>query len=160
MKIGVISDTHLRGYDEKLRRILDRPFHGADLILHAGDLTDIAVLDVFDRKEVRAVYGNADPPPVRRLLLDQLLIEVNGFRLGLVHTCGVFSRMDETMEKKFGRLDCLIFGHTHRPFNQVVNGVLYFNPGSATQNRFSPFDSVGVIEVGKTIIGEIVELRD
>lgn len=160
MKIGVISDTHLRGYDEKLRRILERPFSGADLVLHAGDLTDLAVLDVFDRKEVLAVYGNADPPPVRHLLPDQLVLDVNGFRLGLVHVFGVSSRLDETMEKKFGRLDCLVFGHTHRPFNRMVNGVLYFNPGSATGNRFLPFDSVGVIEVGKTITGEIFELRD
>jgi putative phosphoesterase len=160
VKIGVISDTHLRGYDEKLRRILEHPFEGVDLVLHAGDLTDLAVLDVFDRKEVRAVCGNADPLRVRSLLPDHLVLDINGFRLGLVHVCGMFPRMDEAMEKKFGRVDCIIFGHTHRPFNRLEKGVLCFNPGSATGNRFFPFNSVGVLEVGKTITGKIVELRD
>jgi uncharacterized protein len=68
--------------------------------------------------------------------------------------------MEKTIGKKYGHLDCVVFGHTHRPFNQMVNGVLYFNPGSATGNRFLPFDSVGVIEVGKTITGGIFELHD
>ena len=62
--------------------------------------------------------------------------------------------------KKFGRVDCLIFGHTRRPCNRVKKGVLCFNPGSATGNRFFSFNSIGVLEIGKTITGEIVELRD
>ncbi len=160
MKIGVISDTHLRGYDEKLRKNLEHPFHGVDLILHAGDLTDLAVLDLFDRTEVRAVHGNADPPRVKALLPDQVVLDVNGFRLGLIHACGSFPRMDEVMEERIGQVDCLIFGHTHRPFNRVEEGILRFNPGSATGNRFSPFNTVGVLEIGKTITGEIIELRD
>jgi uncharacterized protein len=56
-------------------------------------------------------------------------------------------------------VDCLISGHTHRPFNQVEGGVLRFNPGSATGNRFFPFNTVGVLEIGETITGEIIELR-
>lgn len=160
MKVGVISDTHLRGYDEKLRRILEHPFHDVDLILHAGDLTDLAVLDIFDRKEVRAVYGNADPPRVRSLLPGQVVLDVNGFRLGLIHACGTAPRMDKAMEDKFGNVDCLIFGHTHRPCNRTEGGLLWFNPGSATGNRFFPVNTVGILEVGKTITGEIVELTD
>ena len=160
VKIGVISDTHLRGCDEKLTRSLERLFREADLILHAGDLSELAVLDVFDPKEFRAVRGNTDSPSVRPRLPDQLVLDVNGFRLGMIHCCGVSSRMSETMEEKFGRLDCVVFGHTHRPFNQVVNGVLYFNPGSATRGRFPSFNSVGVLEVGKTITGKIIELGD
>jgi uncharacterized protein len=160
VKVGVISDTHLRGYDEKLRRILEHPFHGVDLILHAGDLTDLAVLDLFDRKEVRAVYGNADPPRVRNLLPDQMVLDINGFRLGLIHDCGIAPPMNGAMGKKFGHVDCLIFGHTHQPCNRKEGDLLYFNPGSATGNRFFPFNTVGILEVGKTITGEIIELRD
>jgi len=160
VKIGVISDTHLRGYDERLRRILEHPFRGADLILHAGDLTDLAVLDVFDGREVRAVYGNADPPMVRHLLPDQLVLDVMGFRLVLNHASGPSSMLDMMMQEKYGRVDCLIFGHTHLPFNKVERGILYFNPGSATGNRFFPVNTGGLLDIGKTFTGEIIELAD
>lgn len=160
MKIGVISDTHLRGYDKRLQRILEHPFQDADLILHAGDLTDLAVLEIFDRKEVRAVYGNADPPAVRSLLSNQLVLDVKGFRLVMSHAGGLASVPDEMMKERYGRVDCLICGHTHRPFNQVEGGVLLFNPGSATGNRFSPVNTVGLLEIGQTIKGEIIELID
>jgi predicted phosphodiesterase len=72
----------------------------------------------------------------------------------------MFPRIDGAMEKEFGRVDCIISGHTHRPCNRMEKGVLCFNPGSATGNRFFPFNSVGVLSIGKTITGEIVELRD
>jgi putative phosphoesterase len=160
VKIGVISDTHLRGYDERLKRILEEPFQGADLILHAGDLTDLAVLDIFEGKEVRAVYGNADPPAVRHLLPDRQLLEVKGFRLLLNHLSGPASVPDETMQEKYGKVDCLIFGHTHRPFVQVEGGVLCFNPGSATGNRFSTVNTVGILDIGQTIRARIVDLAD
>jgi predicted phosphodiesterase len=68
--------------------------------------------------------------------------------------------MDEAMEEKFGHVDCLIFGHTHRPCNRMEGGLLWFNPGSATGNRFFPVNTVGILEVGKTITGAIIELRD
>jgi uncharacterized protein len=160
VKIGVISDTHLRGYDERLKRMLEHPFGDADMVLHAGDLTDLAVLDIFDGKEVRAVYGNTDPPAVRNVLPEELVIDVKGYRILLNHAYGLSSRLDETMQEKYGRVDCLIFGHTHRPFNRVAKGTLYFNPGSATGNRFFPVNTVGILEIGNTISGEIIELRD
>jgi uncharacterized protein len=158
VRIGVIADTHLRGFDETLKQALMRPFGGVDLILHAGDLTDLAVLEMFEPKEVRAVWGNTDPPKVRSFLPGQVVLEINGFRLGLVHAGGVSPWLDGTLEKRFGRMDCLVFGHTHRPCNRVERGVLWFNPGSATDNRYFPFNSVGVLEIQETIRGEIIEL--
>jgi putative phosphoesterase len=160
VKVGVIADTHLTGYDGRLERILDHHFSGAELILHAGDLTDISVLDLFGQKEVRAVYGNTDPPPVRHLLCDKLILDVQGFRLGLIHGCGTPTQIEETITAQFDCVDCIIFGHTHRPVNRVKAGILYFNPGSATCNRFTPYGTVGVLDIGKTITGEIIALQD
>jgi putative phosphoesterase len=144
VKVGVIADTHLTGYDGRLERILDHHFSGAELILHAGDLTDISVLDLFGQKEVRAVYGNTDPPPVRHLLCDKLILDVQGFRLGLIHGCGTPTQIEETITAQFDCVDC----------------ILYFNPGSATCNRFTPYGTVGVLDIGKTITGEIIALQD
>ncbi len=158
MKIGVISDTHLKGCDEPLRRLLERLFRDVDWVLHAGDLVDLSVLELFGGKEVRAVYGNCDPPPVRQALSERLVVEAEGVRLGLVHDPD--SALGRGGLEPMGPLDCLVFGHTHRPVNVRKDGVLYFNPGSATDNRFSQSNSVGILHVGKGVRGEIIELRN
>ena len=160
MKIGVISDTHVTECDGKLKRVLDNHFRTADLILHAGDLTDVSILHLFGDKEVHAVYGNTDPFAVRNHLSDKLVLDVNGFRLGLIHGWGMPAQIEENITGQFDRVDCIIFGHTHKPVIRVREGVLYFNPGSATCNRFSPFGTVGMLDIGKTITAEIIELRD
>lgn len=160
MRIGVVSDTHLTGHDEKLGQVLEDHFRDCDLILHAGDLVDPSVLDLFGRKDVRAVYGNADPERVKQILSDRMVLDLNGRRLGLIHDCGMSTLNGIEKPQGIGTVDCLVFGHTHRPVNCVKGGVLYFNPGSATSNRFSRFNSVGILEIGKTITGEIIELRE
>ncbi|MCE5283048.1 MAG: metallophosphoesterase [Deltaproteobacteria bacterium] len=160
MKIGVISDTHLKGCDERLRRLLERLFRDVDWVLHAGDLVDLSVLELFGQKEAHAVYGNCDPPEVRQALSERRVLEAKGFRLGLVHDPESLCRMERGGLEPMGPLDCLVFGHTHRPVNVRKDGVLYFNPGSATDNRFSRHNSVGILHIGKGVRGEIIELRD
>ena len=56
--IGVLSDTHLREPDKTFQEKANRCFADADIILHAGDLTSLPVLDVFAGKTVHAVHGN------------------------------------------------------------------------------------------------------
>ena len=56
-RIGVISDTHLRGHDPDLARRLAEPFAGVDLILHAGDLVNIRVLEALESEEVKNLGG-------------------------------------------------------------------------------------------------------
>ena len=57
VKIGVISDTHLSGFDAGLARVIAHHFKDVDLILHAGDLVDLRVLDIFAGIEVKVVSG-------------------------------------------------------------------------------------------------------
>jgi putative phosphoesterase len=160
MKIGVISDTHLAGYDEGLKRLLNDHFLDVDLILHAGDLVDIGVLDIFAGKDVRAVCGNMDPPSVRRMLPERLIFNLNNFTIALIHGWGMPFGIENKLLKEIGRVDCLIYGHTHRAANVVRDGVLFFNPGSATDRRFATLNTVGILEVGKGIKGEIIELQE
>ncbi len=75
MKIGVISDTHLTSCDDRLTRLLKDHFRDVDLILHAGDLVDLRVLDAFAGKEVKAVCGNMDLPSVRQSLPKKLVLQ-------------------------------------------------------------------------------------
>jgi len=75
VKIGVISDTHLDHYDEKLQESLERYFSDTDFILHAGDIVDLKVLDMFGKKDVKAVCGNMDNYAVRKNLPEYLLLK-------------------------------------------------------------------------------------
>lgn len=158
MKIGVISDTHLSGYDDRLRRLLDNHFNDVSLILHAGDLVDIGVLDSFAGKEVKAVRGNMDTQSVRQCLPDRLIINLNNYRIGIIHGWGMPFGIENKLLKEIGRVDCLVYGHTHRATNEVRNGVLFFNPGSATDKRFASRSTIGILEIGEKISGKIIEI--
>lgn len=154
----MISDTHLRRGDERLGLMLAKPFADAELVLHAGDLVDLAVLELFGGRQVWAVCGNADPLSVRQALPAEQVLDVQGFRLVMRHSLDFLPPRDRTLQERYGKVDCLICGHTHRPFRGYEGGMLCFNPGSATANRFLPFNTVGLLTIGETIEGEIVEL--
>ncbi len=159
MKIGVISDTHLKSYDERLSIIMEDYFCDVDLILHAGDLVDISILDVFDGKEVKAVCGNMDPPEVKKLLPDKLLLDLNGHKIGLIHGWGMPFGVEKKLRERFDDIDCLVYGHTHRAVNMVKDNVLFFNPGSAIDKRFSESNTIGILEINDKITGKIIELK-
>jgi len=159
VKIGVISDTHLKSYDERLRIIMEDYFGDVSLILHAGDLVDISILDAFDGKEVKAVCGNMDSPEVKKLLPDKLVLDLNGYKVGLIHGWGIPFGIEKKLRGKFDDIDCLIYGHTHRAVNMVKDNVLFFNPGSAIDKRFSENNTIGILEINDTITGEIIELK-
>ena len=80
MKIGIISDTHISGRDRELPVELLGAFKGCDLILHAGDLVDMAVIDTLKEiSEVEAVYGNMDSLKVRSKLRDKKILKVDEY---------------------------------------------------------------------------------
>lgn len=158
VKIGVFSDTHISGYNDQLKRAIDENFSDVDLVFHAGDLIDLKVLDMLGDKEVRAVCGNMDNPQVRQELPDQLTMEINGFKIGLIHGWGSAEGIEKKLLDKLGKIDCIVFGHTHYPVNKTINGVYFFNPGSAVDKRFAPFCSIGILEIGSEITGRIIKI--
>lgn len=159
VKIGVISDTHLTGAGRRLKGIVDRYFQDVDRIIHAGDLVDLSVLDVFGAREVLAVYGNSDPLSVRQRLPDRLLLEFGRFRIGVMHGWGYPEHLEEKIYARLAPVDCVIYGHTHHPANRRKQGVLFFNPGSALDNRYAPENTVGILEIGDSIRGRIVKIE-
>jgi len=158
VRIGVISDTHLPACNEKLRKIVDRYFRDADLIVHAGDLVNLDVLEAFGSKPVKAVCGNIDPVSVRSALPDRLILEIRGLRLGVMHGWGSAEHLEERIFALLGPGDCVIYGHTHYPANRIRNGVLFFNPGSALDRRYATDTTVGILDVGDTITGQILKI--
>ncbi|UCB57390.1 MAG: metallophosphoesterase family protein [Candidatus Omnitrophota bacterium] len=161
MKIGIISDTHIPTPedlpDEVLKALAD-----TDLILHAGDLVSLAILARLKEigPEVKAVWGNMDPPEVKRALPEKQLIQIKEFRIGLTHGSGAPTGLVEKVKEKFKgeRIDCIVYGHSHSPANEIHENILYFNPGSPTDKVFAPYNSYGILEIDKKITGKIIKL--
>ena len=157
-KIGVISDTHLTDYDDKMRRSVAEHFSDVDMILHAGDMVDLRVLEIFGGKEVKAVCGNMDNYSVREKLPENLLFEIKGFKFLLIHGWGSPLDIEERISAGFKNVDCIVYGHTHKPANHKKDNVLFFNPGSAVDRYFASSRTIGILEIDKSIAGRIINI--
>ena len=133
--IGVLSDTHLIETDSWFNEKIDRCFADTDMILHAGDLTSLSVLQPFAGKTVHAVHGNMCSPKARESLPASKVIAVGNFRLALVHGIGYLPNIEDRLYDAFAPIDCIVFGHTHRPACQRYGQTLLVNPGSFTVTR-------------------------
>lgn len=206
MRIGVISDTHVPVRARALPGEVFEIFAGVDLILHAGDLITLNVLDELGSiAQVLAVHGNVDRvevlarlPATRRLeVWGNGLVKVDGkvvvetgleaqgqdvvpvgdphagvvgvsesktgkpIVIGLVHGHEGFGRTTpERAASHFPDADVVVFGHSHQPMNEWRDDRLLFNSGSATDRRRAPRCSVGILEVGKMLRGEVIWLKD
>ena len=158
MKIGVISDTHLGDYDDRLKKIIDEHLKDTDLILHAGDLVDLSVLDNFKGKEVKAVCGNMDNLSVKEKLPEYLLFEIKGFKFVLIHGWGSPRGIEEKILARFDDVDCIVYGHTHQPANYKKGNVLFFNPGSAADRHFASSRTIAILEIDKEVAGRIISI--
>ena len=173
MDVGVISDTHLSqprdariasrmlqglGNDfHDLYNILKPHFQGVEIVLHAGDIIDLSLIEVLQQfGDVYAVSGNMDPASVRASLPEKKILELKGFRIGMMHGWGAPDGLSAKIRKKFtgNKLDCIVFGHSHRPYDRVEEGILMFNPGSPTDRRFAPSRNIGILHLEDKIWGE------
>jgi len=76
----------------------------------------------------------------------------------LTHGWGYERDLPRALLKEFPDVEVILHGHTHRPYHAVVGGVLVFNPGSLTMGRGSRRNTLGLLNVGKTIEAGIVNL--
>ena len=140
-----------KGCVELLRR--------ADVILHAGDVTTLAVLEELRTLgRVEAVHGNADEPALQALLPERLVVEVGGARVGLVHNAGPRAGRHERLLDWFPDCDAVVYGHTHLPEATRVGETWIVNPGSPTERRRAPWRSLALLRVEDDVEVEIVRL--
>ena len=130
IRIGILSDTHLHAPDDRFRQALERAFPDVALILHAGDLTDITILDGFAGKELIAVHGNMCVTDTRTRLPAQRTVHIAGWTIGLTHGNGPGMGIEERVMDLFPQADCIVFGHSHRPLCRRYGARLLVNPGS------------------------------
>jgi uncharacterized protein len=150
VRIAVISDTHLpRGS----RRLPDRcvaELRAADLVLHAGDLARVEVLEALEAlgPPVHAVLGNVDEPALAaRGVPLELELDVEGVRLAMIHDAGPASGRLERLRARFPAADVVVFGHSHIPLHEEDGGLQIFNPGSPTDRRREPRHTMGLADV-------------
>ena len=158
MRIGVLSDTHIHQVSKDFRDLLDRHFSQVDVLFHVGDYTSPVVLDFLGSKNFHGVYGNMDPFTIKEALPEKKIVEIGGFRFGLIHGWGSPRGLEERVSTQFSEVDVIVFGHSHKAMNEVVQGVLLFNPGTASGFSSSGVHTVGILECGDTVKGEIIDL--
>lgn len=160
-KIGVISDTHRRSPDTFLETVIKKHFHDVDMVIHAGDMVTMDVLDPFIAldKEVIAVCGNMDFADVQRSYPISRTIRIEELSIGIIHGWGSPHGVRQRIRTSFENVDAIIYGHTHQAFCAYEAGIFFFNPGSPTDSRFTSSNSIGIIRIdGKMIEGEIISL--
>ena len=158
MKLGVIADTHLKESTRELEELMAGPFQDVGMILHAGDITELVVLETFTQKEIRAVCGNMDSPAVRRQLPTQCTFHAGKFKIGLIHGWGGPQGIEERIRREFDGVDCIVYGHTHTASQVKREGVLFFNPGAFGGGFINGKKSVGFLVLGETMFGQILYL--
>lgn len=140
MRIGVISDTH-NFLDLKVPVL----FRGVDHILHGGDIGLGKIIHELEAiAPVTAVMGNTDDPGFGYRQTE--VVELGGRKFLLHHIInphGVADPIHVRIEREHP--DVVIFGHTHRPFCNLLNGSLFFNPGYAGKSRFGLQRSVAIL---------------
>ena len=134
MLLGIISDTHSRSFAELPPKVTE-VFSGVDLIIHCGDFIARDVLGGLSAlKEVRAVHGNMDSPELQRLLPDRQILEIDGRKIGIIHGFGPPVAIERRLRRTFDAVDIIIYGHSHISQNKVIDGILFFNPGSGRKS--------------------------
>ncbi|RCW54179.1 metallophosphoesterase family protein [Halanaerobium sp. ST460_2HS_T2] len=162
MKIGVISDTHLPGADQDFPKKLIEELKNVDLIIHAGDHCELRFLNKLKSiAEVKTVAGNRDSYQLQQKLKDKITFETAGRKISVIHGHQFRGRnILQGLNYSFGDSDIIVFGHTHRPFNEKVSDKLFFNPGSPTDKRLEKNYTFGIIEIDEEIKAEIKILKE
>ena len=157
-RIGVLSDTHLDHVGTELEYIYNNYLSKTDIIFHAGDYVSKDVVEYLDRGNFHGVFGNMDPSGIREVLSRKKIIQLGPHRIGLIHGWGPYNGLEESILTEFEGVDVIVYGHSHRPANHVKRGVLLFNPGTAIGYHKNGSHTIGILEVGDTVQGEIINI--
>jgi putative phosphoesterase len=137
----IVSDTHIPKRARDLPSVLWNAIESADLVIHAGDWVEVALLDELEARsaQIVGVVGNNDGPDLRARLPEIATAMVDGIRLAVVHETGQAAGRERRMDAAFPDTDLLVFGHSHIPWDTVSPaGMRLLNPGSPTDRRRQP----------------------
>lgn len=162
MRVVVLSDTHAPRFWKGCPPAVAAHLGGADLILHAGDVCVVEVLDELAQwAPVRAVRGNNDGPDIARWgAPDTLELDLDGLAVAMVHDSGPAAGRLPRLRRQFPAADLVVFGHSHIPMDLAEDDFRIVNPGSPTDKRRQPYGTLGVLTLdrGQLLDVELVAL--
>lgn len=160
VKVALISDSH--GYIEPkaLPHLAD-----ADEIWHAGDIGDLGVLEILPKdKTMRIVTGNIDGVEARSRFPEEMIFEVEGIRVQMIHIGGKPGKYAKGVKEKIRKSGAGLFvcGHSHIcrvQFDQTIP-CLFMNPGAIGQQGFHQVKTMLLFEIesGRAQNLRVVEL--
>jgi uncharacterized protein len=158
VNVLVLADTHIPDHVRMLPAALEPHLRWAQLILHAGDATSVEVLiELQAYAPLHAVVGNCDGWDVRASgVPDQLQIEIDGVSVAMVHDAGQRTGREARMRRRFPRAQVVVFAHSHQPVNELVEGVLFLNPGSPTWKRRAAEPTVARLTIAGGSAGAVL----
>ncbi|MDU0315770.1 metallophosphoesterase [Phycicoccus sp. M110.8] len=157
-RLLLVADTHLPKRARDLPEEVWRAVDGADLVLHAGDWVDVALLDALESRARRlvGVAGNNDHGVLRDRLPELATVDVEGLRFGVVHETGPATGREARCEADHPDLDVLVFGHSHIPWDTTTQrGLRLLNPGSPTDRRRQPSCTYMTAVVQDGVLGAV-----
>jgi putative phosphoesterase len=161
VEIAIISDTHMPRGRRRLPESCVARLRAADLIIHAGDLVAMSVLDELrSYGDVVAVRGNVDEADVQTALPATAVVAAAAARIAVIHDAGPARGRLERLRARFPDVQAVIFGHSHIPLHeQAPDGFRIFNPGSPTDRRRQPAFTMGVARArGSKLSFELITL--
>lgn len=147
MKLGVLSDTH-NYFDPQIPKL----FQGVEHVLHGGDIGQPQILHQLQRiAPVTAVSGNTDDPGFHYPATQ--IVELAGHKF-LIHHIVNPHDLEAGLKARIARekAGVVVFGHTHKPFAETIDGALYFNPGYAGKTRFGMPRTLAILHCDGTKI--------
>jgi hypothetical protein len=146
VRLAIISDTHLPRGNRALPRACVEHLRAADLILHAGDFMELAVLTELEAlgPPVHGVRGNVDSAVLQARLPLTRIVEAAGARIAMIHDAGPAGGRLARLRRRFPDAQAVVFGHSHIPLLETDAGFTIFNPGSPTERRRAPRHTMGL----------------
>ena len=158
----ILADTHVPRFRRELPAGLRPHLEACDVILHAGDVTDPALLDELAvHARVLAVRGNSDGPDLTAWgAPERLETQVGGVAVAMVHDAGAARGRPARLARWFPGAEMIVYGHSHVPSIVRDGPRMLVNPGSPTWKRRQPYPTVAVAGLAPgSVAVELVELR-
>ena len=158
-RLLLLADTHLPKRAKRLPDQVWAAVDDADVVVHAGDWVEVALLDELHQRAHRliGVYGNNDGAELRNRLPEVARETVAGLRLGVVHETGASGGREFRCDRLYDDLDVLVFGHSHIPWDTTTpRGLRLLNPGSPTDRRRQPHCTYMTLTVHDGSVDDLV----
>jgi hypothetical protein len=160
LQVGVVADTHVPSTYAKVPDELWRGLEGCEQVLHAGDFDSWETYEEFKKRfPTAAVIGNRDTFAICEEVPEHRVLDLSGFKIGMIHGFGPPKNLGPRVRQVWpgGPVDLLIYGHSHRPGVEEVDGIRMLNPGSPTDTLCAERQTFAILTLNDSLE---IEIRD